>query len=370
MLQQSKRIILSGGGTGGHIFPAIAIADALQRRLPDAAIHFVGAKGRMEMDRVPDAGYTIDGLWISGLQRRLTKDNLLFPFKVIVSLFKARKILKKFKPDIVIGVGGYASGPTLQAAIDLGIPTLIQEQNSFPGITNRLLAKKVNKICTAYDLMEKWFPAEKTSLTGNPLRKSAVEVDGKKEEARDFFKLDQQKPTVLVVGGSQGALAINKAISAQIRLFEKHQIQLIWQCGKGFYEEAKSLAEAAELTDIVKVTSFINRMDLAYAAADLVVSRAGAMAIAELAVVQKAVIFVPLPTAAEDHQTKNASRLVEKGAALMVRNDEANQVLVQQVVGLLADQESLGKMVSAIGSFALPNADEAIVDEIVKIINV
>ena len=211
MLQQSKRIILSGGGTGGHIFPAIAIADALKRRLPDAAIHFVGANGRMEMDRVPKAGYTIDGLWISGLQRRLTKDNILFPLKVIVSLFKARKILKKFKPDIVIGVGGYASGPTLQAAIKLGIPTLIQEQNSFPGITNRLLAKKVNKICAAYNQMEKWFPAEKTVLTGNPLRKTAVEVDGKEKEAKAFFSLDQQLPVVLVVGGSQGALAINKA---------------------------------------------------------------------------------------------------------------------------------------------------------------
>ncbi len=368
MLQQSKRIILSGGGTGGHIFPAIAIADALKRRLPDAAIHFVGANGRMEMDRVPKAGYTIDGLWISGLQRRLTKDNILFPLKVIVSLFKARKILKKFKPDIVIGVGGYASGPTLQAAIKLGIPTLIQEQNSFPGITNRLLAKKVNKICAAYNQMEKWFPAEKTVLTGNPLRKTAVEVDGKEKEAKAFFSLDQQLPVVLVVGGSQGALAINKAISAHIQLFEKHRIQLVWQCGKGYYQEAKTLIEAANLADLVKVIPFIDRMDLAYAVADLVVSRAGAMAIAELAVVRKAVIFVPLPTAAEDHQTKNAMRLVAKGAAVVVRNEEANQVLVEQVIGLLADRISMQKMATAIGAFALPNADEAIVDEIVKII--
>ena len=368
MLQQSKRIILSGGGTGGHIFPAIAIADALHKRLPDAAIHFVGAKGRMEMDRVPKAGYSIEGLWISGLQRRITRDNILFPLKVILSFFKARQILKKFKPDIVIGVGGYASGPTLQAAINLGIPTLIQEQNSFPGITNRVLAKKADRICTAYDQMDKWFPAEKTILTGNPLRKAAVEVDGKKDKGREFFELNQHLPTVLVVGGSQGALAINRAISAHLQLFEKHQVQLIWQSGKGFFEEAKTLVETTGLTAYVRVTPFIDQMDLAYAAADLVVSRAGAIAIAELAVVRKAVIFVPLPSAAEDHQTKNAMRLVEKGAAIVVRNEEANQVLVKQVIELLADQKSIKKMAEAIGTFALPNADEAIVDEIVKII--
>jgi UDP-N-acetylglucosamine--N-acetylmuramyl-(pentapeptide) pyrophosphoryl-undecaprenol N-acetylglucosamine transferase len=322
----------------------------------------------MEMQRVPQAGYSIDGLWISGLQRRFIKDNILFPLKVIVSLFKAQKILKNFKPDIVIGVGGYASGPTLQAAINLKIPTLIQEQNSFPGITNRLLANKVDKICTAYDQMDKWFPTKKTILTGNPLRKSAVDVVGKSQVAREFFKLDAQRPTVLVVGGSQGALAINKAISAQIKLFEEQRIQLIWQCGKGFYEEAKILVEAAGLQDTIKVTPFIDRMDLAYAAADLVVSRAGAIAIAELAVVQKAVIFVPLPSAAEDHQTKNAMRLVKKGAAILVSNDEANQVLVQQIIKLLADQQSVKDMATAIGAFALPNADEAIVDEIVKLI--
>ncbi|MBU1369010.1 MAG: undecaprenyldiphospho-muramoylpentapeptide beta-N-acetylglucosaminyltransferase [Bacteroidetes bacterium] len=368
MTQESKRIILSGGGTGGHIFPAIAIADALRRRMPDAAIHFVGASGRMEMSRVPKAGYSIDGLWISGLQRKLSFDNFLFPLKVVVSLLRARRILKKFRPQIVIGVGGYASGPTLQAAVQLGIPTLIQEQNSFPGITNRLLAKKVNKICTAYDKMEKWFPSEKTVLTGNPLRKQAVQVADKREAGRAFFKLDQQLPVALIVGGSQGALAINYAISEQINLFEKHKLQLIWQTGQAFAPQAATVVEEAGLAALIHVTPFIDRMDLAYAAADLVVSRAGAMAIAELAVVQKPVIFVPLPTAAENHQYKNARRLVDKNAALLIENQLAKAELVPAMIKLIASPKIGLEMAEAIGLFALPNADEAIVDEIVKLI--
>jgi len=367
MTKQSKRFIISGGGTGGHIFPAIAIADALRRRIPDAQIQFVGAKGRMEMQRVPQAGYAIKGLWISGFQRSLSLKNLLFPLKLIYSLFLARWILQKFKPDLVIGVGGYASGPTLRAAVQLRIPTLIQEQNSFPGITNRLLASKVNAICTAYDQMEKWFPAEKTILTGNPVRKNAVQTAGKKEDALAFFGMDGSRPLVLIVGGSQGAMAINKALAAKLDQMAQSDIQLIWQTGKNYEDEAKQVVKQANWKSCY-VTPFIDRMDFAYAAADLVVSRAGAMAISELAVVQKAAIFVPLPSAAEDHQTSNARRLVQAGAAEMIANSEAADKLVPAMIALAIDDDKCRQMQQAIGRFALPDADEAIVDEIEKLI--
>lgn len=367
MSQQSIRIVISGGGTGGHIFPAIAIADALRRQMPDAAVLFVGAKNKMEMDRVPKAGYDIKGLWISGIQRRLTIQNLAFPFKLISSLLGARKILKTFKPDVVVGVGGYASGPTLRAANQLGIPTLIQEQNSFPGITNRLLGKKAQRICVAYDKMDKWFPAEKTVLTGNPLRLDAVQTEGKKEMARSFFGLTETK-VVLIVGGSQGALGINLGIAAQLSLLVENNISLIWQTGKQFEAEAKKQADRLGAAAQIKVTSFIDRMDLAYAIADVVVSRAGAMAISELAVVEKPVIFVPLPTAAEDHQTKNAKRLVEAGAAQLIPNQGAEQTLVPGIVELINSPERAAQMAENIGKFAQPDAAENIVKVIKEIV--
>ncbi|MBG0782293.1 MAG: undecaprenyldiphospho-muramoylpentapeptide beta-N-acetylglucosaminyltransferase [Bacteroidales bacterium] len=367
MTKQTKRFIISGGGTGGHIFPAIAIADALRRRMPDAQIQFVGAKGRMEMQRVPQAGYAINGLWISGFQRSISLKNLLFPFKLIYSLFHAQRILKKFKPDLVIGVGGYASGPTLRAAVQLKIPTLIQEQNSFPGITNRLLASKVNVICTAYDRMDKWFPAEKTILTGNPLRKNAVQTAGKRKEALKFFGMDGSRPVVLIVGGSQGAMAINKAMAAKLDQMARSDIQLIWQTGKNYEADANQIVKQSNWKSCY-VTPFIDRMDFAYAAADLVVSRAGAMAISELAVVQKAAIFVPLPSAAEDHQTSNARRLVQAGAAEMIANLEAADKLVPTMIALALDNEKCRQMQKAIAQFAMPDADEAIVDEIEKLL--
>ncbi len=361
------KIVISGGGTGGHIFPAIAIADTLKQRVPGVEVLFIGALGRMEMERVPQAGYEIIGLNISGLQRRLTLKNLSFPFKVIGSLLKAKKILKQFKPDIVVGVGGYASGPTLRAAISLGIPTLIQEQNSYPGITNRLLAKKADRICVAYDHMEKWFPKEKTIRTGNPLRNNAVDINGKKKQALAYFKLKGEKPVLLIVGGSQGARAINLAIGAGLNMLGA-ELEVIWQTGKPFLEEAKQKVEESGLEQVIKPTAFISKMDLAYAAADLIVSRAGAMAISEITVVQKPVIFVPLPTAAEDHQTKNAKRLVAKNAAALIENRDANELLVPAIISLAKDESRRAEMATQLGTMALPNASEMIVDEIIKLV--
>lgn len=317
---QHKRIVISGGGTGGHIFPAIAIADALRRRMPDVEILFVGAKGRMEMERVPKAGYPIEGLWISGFKREFSLDNLSFPFKLLSSMIKARRIIRRFKPDVAVGVGGFASGPTMRAAASAGVPIVIQEQNSYPGVTNKIMCRKAEKICVAYDNMDKWFPAEKIIVTGNPLR-NVIQTDNiSHNESVRFFGLDPEKPVILIIGGSQGALGINKGISARLDLFKDNDIQLIWQTGKFYIDQAKKEVEAAGLSDRIKPVVFIDSMDKAYAAADIVISRAGAISISELAIVKKPVIFVPLPTAAEDHQTKNAQRLVDADAAVMVKN--------------------------------------------------
>lgn len=365
-MKNNPKFVISGGGTGGHIFPAIAIADALKKRFPDADILFIGAKGRMEMDRVPKAGYPIEGLWISGLTKDLRA--LTLPFKLVSSLRNARRILKRFQPDVVIGVGGFASGPTLKAANWLGIPTVIQEQNSYPGKTNRNVGHKAKAICTAYDHMEQWFPADRIHLTGNPLRAN-IAANAPREEAARFFNLDSAKPIVLLVGGSQGALGINKGISAQIKSFKDNEMQLIWQTGKTYITKAQEEVKALGLDDKVKPVVFIDRMDLAYSAADVVISRAGAIAISELSLVQKPVIFVPLPTAAEDHQTKNAQRLVNANAALMVKNAETETQLVPTLIKLLADHELQEKMKKNIGSFARPNAAENIVEEIVKVID-
>ena len=353
------KIIISGGGTGGHIFPAIAIADCLKKRFPQADILFIGAKNRMEMDRVPKAGYPIEGLWISGFKRELSLDNLSFPFKLLSSMINARRIIKRFKPDVVIGVGGFASGPTMKTASSLGIPIVIQEQNSFPGVTNKLVAKKAEKICVAYNDMDRWFPKDKIVLTGNPLRNNIKPLDDQKEECRKFFDLNPDKKTILLVGGSQGALGINKGISAKLDTFKNNDYQMIWQTG----------TQNNGLQDRIKCTVFIDRMDMAYAAADVVISRAGAMSISELSLLRKAVVFVPLPTPAEDHQTKNAMSLVKENAALMVKNSETETELLPTVFALMENEERQNEMKDNIAKFAKPNAAEDIVDQIEKIIN-
>ena len=369
MNSQQPRIIISGGGTGGHIFPAIAIADCLKKRFPQAEILFIGAKNRMEMDRVPKAGYPIEGLWISGFKRELSLDNLSFPFKLISSMINARKILKRFRPDVVIGVGGFASGPTMKTAASMNIPIVIQEQNSYPGITNKIVAKKAYKICVAYDNMEQWFPKDKVVLTGNPLRNNIVPMNDRRDEGVKFFGLDPEKKTILLVGGSQGALGINKGISAQLAMFKENDYQLIWQTGKHYYDQAVKEVEENGLQDRIKCTVFIDRMDLAYAAADVVISRAGAMSISELSLLNKAVVFVPLPTAAEDHQTKNAMSLVNANAAMIVKNAETEKELLPVVFDLLGNVDKQNEMKDNIAKFAKPNAAEDIVDQIEMILN-
>ena len=369
MNSQQPRIIISGGGTGGHIFPAIAIADCLKKRFPQAEILFIGAKNRMEMDRVPKAGYPIEGLWISGFKRELSLDNLSFPFKLISSMINARKILKRFRPDVVIGVGGFASGPTMKTAASMNIPIVIQEQNSYPGITNKIVAKRASKICVAYDNMEQWFPKDKVVLTGNPLRNNIVPMNDRRDEGVKFFGLDPEKKTILLVGGSQGALGINKGISAQLAMFKENDYQLIWQTGKHYYDQAVKEVEENGLQDRIKCTVFIDRMDLAYAAADVVISRAGAMSISELSLLNKAVVFVPLPTAAEDHQTKNAMSLVNANAAMIVKNSETEKELLPVVFDLLGNVDKQNEMKDNIAKFAKPNAAEDIVDQIEMILN-
>lgn len=364
-MKNNLRFVISGGGTGGHIFPAIAIADALKKRFPEAEILFIGAKGRMEMDRVPKAGYPIEGLWISGFTKDLSVITL--PFKLVSSLTKARRILKRFQPDAVIGVGGFASGPTLKAANWLHIPTIIQEQNSYPGKTNRNVGQKAKAICVAYNGLEQWFPKEKIHFTGNPLRGN-INGNCDRNEAAEYFGVKAEQPVVLLVGGSQGALGINKGISAQLAKFKESDMQLIWQTGKYYHEQAVNEVKQLGLEDKVKPVIFIDRMDLAYSVADVVISRAGAMSISELALVQKPVIFVPLPTAAEDHQTKNAMQLVDANAAVMVKNDETETKLVPALQELLSNKDKQNEMKANIAQFARPNAADDIVDIIIKAI--
>ena len=367
MQQPDIKVIISGGGTGGHIFPALAIANAIKSARPLAEILFVGAKGRMEMEKVPAAGYKIEGLWISGIKRELTIDNLSFPFKVLSSISKAMHILKEFKPNAAVGVGGYASGPLLYAASLKKIPCLIQEQNSYPGITNKILAKRVQKICVAYEGMDKYFPASKITLTGNPVRENVLMLDGKFDEAMSFFNFNLSQKTLLIVGGSQGARSINKSILAGLEKLKNAGVQLIWQTGKLFYEEAqRAVAEAGY--EQARVFDFIARMDFAYAAANLVVSRAGASTVSELTLTGKPSVMVPLPTAAEDHQTKNALTLVDKNAARMVKDSEMKDKF-WNTLSEICENEGLRKEMSAnIEFFAKPKAAEMIVDEIFKVI--
>ncbi len=367
-MHKTVNILVSGGGTGGHIFPAIAIANGIRARIPDARILFVGAKGKMEMEKVPQAGYDIEGLWISGLQRKLNLKNLSFPFKVISSLLKARKIIRKFRPDAVIGTGGYASGPLLYAAATKNIPTLILEQNSYPGITNKLLGKKVDKVCVAYETVKKYFPEEKIVMTGSPVREMISQLKVTKEEGLRHFGLDTNKTTLLVIGGSQGAQKINDTIAEKLDEIVDNDRQLIWQTGKFSFEMAKEAVERSTKKEVIKVVEFISRMDLAYAAADLVISRAGAIAIAEIVAVDKPAVFIPLPSAAEDHQTKNAMALVEGKAALMVPENELKEKLVPEIKKLMEYDSNRLVMVQNLKRFKHPGATQKIVDEIIDMI--
>lgn len=367
-MQQSDniRVILSGGGTGGHIFPAVAIANAIKVKMPDAEILFVGAKGRMEMEKVPQAGYPIEGLWISGLQRRLTTDNLLFPFKVISSLYKARKIIKLFKPDVVIGTGGFASGPTLRMASWLGIPTLIQEQNSFPGITNKMLASKADIICVAYEGMEKFFPESKIKLTGNPVRNDIEFNNNSRSAALKLYKLSEEKVTLLVVGGSLGARTINQSIQSGLEKLATANIQLIWQTGKAYAEQAADAVKDYQAKGIITLP-FIKEMDKAYAAADMVVSRAGAIAISELCIIGKPSILVPSPNVAEDHQTKNALALSSRNAAILVKDSEAQTNLISAITELASDIEAQKKLSTNISAMAIMNSASQIAEYVIKL---
>jgi UDP-N-acetylglucosamine--N-acetylmuramyl-(pentapeptide) pyrophosphoryl-undecaprenol N-acetylglucosamine transferase len=362
----AKKIIISGGGTGGHIFPAIAIANALKKADPDTEILFVGANGRMEMEKVPAAGYKIIGLDIQGIQRGSIVKNLLLPFKLIGSVFKALSIIKNFKPNAAVGVGGYASGPLLYAASLKGIPYLIQEQNSYAGVTNKRLGKKARKICVAFDGMDKFFPADKLIKTGNPIRKDSVAIDGKRVEALQEFGLAADKKVILITGGSLGAGTLNKSITAGLEQIIAADVQIIWQTGKYYY---KGIIEkiGAGYNGNIKILEFLNRMDLAYAAADVIVSRAGAGTIAELCVIKKPVIMVPSPNVAEDHQTKNALALVEKGAAILITDADAEIKLVAAALQLLTDTKQQQILSDNIGKLAMPNADEVIAKEVTKI---
>ena len=357
------KFIISGGGTGGHIYPAIAIANELRSRFPKAEFLFVGAQDKMEMQKVPQAGYAIKGLWIAGLQRKFTLQNLLFPVKLLSSLLKSRAIIKSFKPDVVIGTGGFASGPLLQMANSLNIPTLIQEQNSYPGITNKLLSKKANKICVAYENLERFFPKEKMIITGNPVRQDLIAIDSKRKEAIKFFNLDPSKKTLLILEGSLGARRVNQLIEKELGFFASHKVQIIWQCGKFYLDEYKKYD-----SNNVQVLAFIDRMDLVYAAADFVISRAGASSVSELSIVGKPVLFIPSPNVAEDHQTKNAKSIVDKNGALMIKESELDENF-NTIFSDLVTNENLQKQLSEnIKKLAKVNATKDIVDEIVKLI--
>jgi UDP-N-acetylglucosamine--N-acetylmuramyl-(pentapeptide) pyrophosphoryl-undecaprenol N-acetylglucosamine transferase len=366
MNDQRLKILVTGGGTGGHVFPAIAIADAIKKMRPDAEFLFVGAHGKMEMERVPKAGYAIEGLNIAGFQRSMSLKNLSFPIKLLRSLWKAKSIVKKFQPDVVIGTGGYASGPVMRAAQRFGIPTLIQEQNSYAGVTNKILGKKAARVCVAYDHMEQFFPQEKIVFTGNPVRSDIRHLEGKREEGLKYYDLDPEKKTIVVIGGSLGARTLNNAMRDNVEFFEKNGgIQVIWQCGK-FYEYEYTAMETAKLPN-VRCFAFIDRMDLLYAVADVVISRAGALSISELCLVGKPAILVPSPNVAEDHQTKNALALVEKGAARLVRDGDAGEKLLQDAMLILESEALAFSLSESIRQMGRPNAADAIARESIKL---
>ena len=364
-MNNELRIIISGGGTGGHIFPAVSIANAIKAKRPDAKILFVGAKGRMEMQRVPAAGYEIKGLPICGFDRK----HLLKNFAVLFRIWKSQRMAKKikdFKPMAAVGVGGYASGPTLNVCASKGIPCLIQEQNSYAGVTNKLLAKKAQKICVAYEGMERFFPADKIIMTGNPVRQNVLSTTLTKEEARKQFGLDPEKKTILLVGGSLGARTINESVLQNLDIIEKSGVQFIWQTGKYYHESIVNQLKGKDLP-MLKVTDFISDMGAAYQAADLVISRAGASSISEFCLIGKPVILVPSPNVAEDHQTKNAMALVNKDAAIYVKDADAPAVLIKKAVGIVEDAQKLASMSENIKKLGLKNSADVIADEVIKL---
>ncbi len=355
------RVLISGGGTGGHVYPALAIADALKALDSTIDIRFVGAKGKMEMKKVPERGYPIDGLWISGFDRRNMARNLALPFKLISSLWTAYRLIKRYRPEVDIGVGGYASGPVLEVAYRLDIPILIQEQNSFPGMTNRLLARKASLICVAFDRMDRYFPHDKIVQTGNPVRKDLLDVDRKKEEAQRFFGLGLNKKTMLVSGGSLGAKTLNDSVRNATELFRRHPaVNILWQVGTRYVPEYQNCETAA--LEQVRILPFIERMDLAYALADVVICRAGALTLSELCVVSRPAILVPSPNVAEDHQMKNARSLADRKAARIIRDEEAEKRLIPAAFELLEDEEEQLKMKEQLHALARPDADRRIAE--------
>jgi UDP-N-acetylglucosamine--N-acetylmuramyl-(pentapeptide) pyrophosphoryl-undecaprenol N-acetylglucosamine transferase len=367
-MQNELKIMITGGGTGGHVFPAIAIADAIKRLRPDAEFLFVGANGRMEMERVPKAGYKIEGLNIAGFQRSLSFKNLSVAFKLLSSLRKARRIVAAFKPNVVIGTGGYASGPVMRAAQRSGIPTLIQEQNSYAGVTNKILGKKATAVCVAYDHMEQFFDKNKILFTGNPVRADILNLEGKRAEAIAYYGLNPAQKTIAVIGGSLGAKTLNEAVANGYDLLKDSAVNVLWQCGK-YYELMYQESDTAKLPN-VQLRAFIDRMDLLYAAADIIISRAGALSISELCLIGKPVVLVPSPNVAEDHQTKNAMALVEKGAARLVHDSEAAAKMLSEAFMILENDAlafSLGESIRPLGR---PNAADMIAREALKIAKV
>lgn len=378
MEYRKLKVIISGGGTGGHIFPALSIADKLKELNPQTEILFVGAEGRMEMEKVPAAGYEIIGLPIAGLQRKLTLSNLALPFKLIRSILLARKTIRRFRPDIAIGVGGYASAPLLWTAGIMGIPTLIQEQNGFAGLTNRIVAKKAGSICVAYEGMERFFPADRIVISGNPIRKDIVPATPQmREEAFAYYGLDPQRKHIFVVGGSLGSGTLNNAMRRWITAGcpGGENVEVIWQCGKFykdgvdvFMKEARANGIGGSCIDRIQHSDFIKRMNLAYAAADVVISRSGASSVSELCAAEKAVIFVPSPNVAEDHQTHNAMALVNKDAAMLVKDSEAGEKLMKLACRLIEDRERIALLERNIGKLALRDAARTIADEVYRIV--
>ncbi|MCF6183683.1 MAG: undecaprenyldiphospho-muramoylpentapeptide beta-N-acetylglucosaminyltransferase [Bacteroidales bacterium] len=364
---KNKKIIISGGGTGGHIFPAIAVAQALKRIDNNIEILFVGAKGKIEEIKVPEAGFDIKLISIKGFQRKISFETLKNILRLIKSLFRAFKIIRKFKPDVVVGVGGYASGPVVFSASLKGIPTLIQEQNSYPGITNKILSKKADKICIAYDAVKKYFPEDKIIETGNPIRKKITDTDATREEVLEFFNLEPDKKVILSLGGSGGAKSINNGIKAKLNKIAQSDVFFIWQTGKNYYEDSLKAVEKINASNI-KIYDFIARMDLAYKAADLVISRAGAGTISELSMLEKAVILVPSPNVAEDHQTKNASALVNINAAVLIKDNETENKLIDTALELVNNEIKLKKLSENIIKEKRPNSDKLIAEEILKLI--
>ncbi len=358
--------MISGGGTGGHIYPAISIAQALKEILSDVEILFVGAKGKMEMKKVPEAGFEIVGLWISGIQRKVSADNLMFPFKLFSSLLQAARLIKQFRPHVVVGVGGYASGPLLYVAGRKKIPTLIQEQNSYAGLTNKWLSKTANKICVAHEGMEKYFPKEKIVVTGNPVRKTIKLNPNRRKEALEYFGLQEGRKTLLVIGGSLGARTINEGVLNGLSRLKEEEIQLIWQCGSFYFEEMKE--RMGEEDPSIVIRDFIFQMDFAYAVADVVIGRAGALSIAELMITGKPCILVPSPNVAEDHQTLNAKALEEQGAALMVADKVAKEQMIDEAIRLLGDKEEQEQLSIKIKSMAHEDAAVDIANEVIKLI--